>query len=85
MYLLLFDTQQFLNRFDVPVILMGVEFWIGLKEWMTTTMLEDHHNISPKDLSLLPMTDDPEEVLSIIGEFYEGEGHAELEPNYTLL
>ena len=69
----------------VPVILMGVEFWTGLKDWVRDTMLEDHGNISPKDLDLLPITDDPQEVIDILQEFYEGEEHHELEPNYTLI
>ena len=68
----------------VPVILMGIEFWTGLIDWVKSTMLDEHQNISPGDLDLLPMTNDPDEVLRLIAEFYEGEGHAELEPNYTL-
>ena len=70
---------------EVPVILMGVEFWSGLLSWVEETMLSGHGNISPKDIHLMPMTDDPEEVIQIISNFYEGEGHAELEPNLTLL
>ena len=70
----------------VPVILVGTEFWGGLKKWVTDTMLHEYGNISPKDLDLLPITDDLEEVISIIKEFYEVEGHkGELEPNYTLI
>ncbi len=70
---------------EVPVILMGTEFWTGLIQWVKGTMLDKHNNISPGDMDLLPITDDPREVINIIHEFYEGEGHAELEPNYTLL
>ncbi len=69
----------------VPIVLMGVEFWSGLKSWITQTMLEDHQNISVKDLELIPITDDPDEVVRIISDFYDKEGAAELEPNYTLL
>ena len=69
----------------VPVILMGVEFWSGLIDWITETMLEKHGNISPKDIHLLPVTNDPDEVVHIIREFYEGEEHHDLKPNYTLI
>ena len=69
----------------VPVILVGTEFWSGLKEWIKTTMLEKENTISEKDLDLLPVTDDPNEVVSIITRFYDmsDKGHS-LKPNYEL-
>lgn len=70
----------------VPVILFGSEFWSGMKDWIVKVMLEEHGNISPEDLDLLPITDSFDDVLSIIKDFYEGEGHqGELKPNYTLI
>ncbi|MBR9921394.1 MAG: TIGR00730 family Rossman fold protein [Bacteroidetes bacterium] len=66
----------------VPVILVGKEFWGGLKDWITDTMLGKENNISPGDLDLLPLTDDPEEVVKLINDFYD-ESH-ELKPNYEL-
>ncbi len=69
---------------SVPVILMGSEFWEGMREWIVATMLEKEGNISPKDLDLIPVTDDIEEVIQIINDFYkEGSSH-DLEPNYAL-
>lgn len=67
----------------LPVILVGTEFWGGLREWLQTTMLENAHNISPGDMDLLPMTDDPEEVVRIVNDFYERKMSL-LEPNYEL-
>lgn len=67
----------------VPVILMGIEFWSGLKDWIVNTMLEQYANISPQDLDLIPITDDPTEALRIINEFYKESGH-NLGPNYEL-
>jgi uncharacterized protein (TIGR00730 family) len=69
----------------VPVILMGREFWEGLKEWITSVMLEKFENISEKDLALIPITDDPDEVVKIISDFYNmaEDGH-ELKPNLEL-
>lgn len=67
----------------VPVILVGVKYWSGLKEWMYEVMQEQEHNISPGDLDLLPLTDSPEEVIQIINDFY---GHTnKLKPNFELL
>ncbi len=69
---------------EVPVILVGTEFWSGLREWIVSTMLEKANNISAKDLDLIPITDDPEEVVKIVSEFYcEGSDHT-LTPNYEL-
>lgn len=66
----------------VPVILVGKKFWGGMREWIQTVMLEKHNNISSKDMDLIPMTDDPEEIVAIINKFYKNE--AKLKPNYEL-
>ena len=69
----------------VPVILVGSEFWGGLKEWIINVMLKEYKNISPKDIDLMPITDDPKEVIDIINTFYTDEGHKHiLKPNYEL-
>lgn len=67
----------------VPVILVGTEYWAGLKNWIVDTMLHRENNISEKDLDLIPMTDDAEEVVKIIHDFYEENGD-QLKPNYSL-
>lgn len=67
----------------VPVILVGSDFWSGMKEWIINTMLEDHGNISAKDLDLIPIVDTPDEVIKIIGEFYAKEENT-IRPNYEL-
>ncbi len=67
----------------VPIILVGSEFWSGLKSWIKTIMLEEAHNISPKDLDLLPIVDEPKEVIDLINAFYERREDG-LIPNYTL-
>lgn len=69
---------------SVPVILVGTEFWAGLREWIIETMLNKENNISAKDLDLIPVTDDIEEVVRIINEFYAGEDSPNLKPNYEL-
>lgn len=49
----------------LPVVLVGTKFWGGIVEWIKDTMLSEK-NISPKDMDIFRMTDDPQEVLSII-------------------
>ncbi len=68
----------------VPIILVGSEFWKGLKDWIVNVMLGDEKNISVQDLDLLPIIDDPEEVVQYITDFYAGEGEKRLKPNYEL-
>jgi len=69
----------------VPVILVGISYWAGLKDWIIEMMLNEENNISEKDLDLFSITDSPDEVIEIIHKFY---GHAdqshEIKPNYTL-
>jgi len=67
----------------VPVILVGSAFWTGLKEWITTVMLEKENNISREDLDLIPIMDDPDEVVKYINDFYADRDDL-LSPNYNL-
>ncbi len=66
----------------VPVILMGSSYWNGMKEWIKTTML-GAGNINPEDLDLLNITDEVDEVIRIINEFYDNSTN-EISPNYDL-
>jgi uncharacterized protein (TIGR00730 family) len=68
----------------VPVILVGKEFWEGLRHWIVECMLERHHNIHADDLNLFHTTDDPEEVVRVINEFYAGDSVEKLSPNFEL-
>ncbi|MEM1323307.1 MAG: TIGR00730 family Rossman fold protein [Bacteroidota bacterium] len=67
---------------EVPVILVGSKFWAGLKDWIKDIMLAEG-NISERDLDLMPITDDPDEVVRIIHDFYD-EKSKTLSPNYEL-
>ncbi len=67
----------------VPVILVGKNYWDGLKEWVKNVMLEQEGNISPEDIELLPIVEEPEEVLKIIDDFYATSEEG-LKPNYSL-
>jgi uncharacterized protein (TIGR00730 family) len=50
---------------DVPVILMGVEFWTPLKDWVVN-MLQARKLISSSDVKLLHLTDDLDEALRLV-------------------
>lgn len=54
-----------------PIYVMGKEYWKGLLEWMEKTMLKDNACISPEDLKLIHVTDDPEEVADGIERHYQ--------------
>ncbi len=48
-----------------PVILVGRDYWGGLTEWIRETMLS-MGTISPNDLDIIQVMDDPEEVVHTI-------------------
>ena len=51
-----------------PIVLMDTDFWKGLVKWFKNTMLE-RGTISPGDLDIFRLTDDPEEAVHIIKKF----------------
>ena len=53
-----------------PVVLMGTEYWKGLVDWIKTRMIADGM-VSPSDLDLFLLTDDPAEAANMIEEFYK--------------
>ena len=61
-----------------PIILVGRTFWAGLLDWVKSTLLENG-NISEKDLDLLQMADNEDEVVNHINAFYKGKS---LSPNF---
>jgi uncharacterized protein (TIGR00730 family) len=48
-----------------PVVLIGVEYWSGLLDWLRGTVLADG-KISEADLDMLTLTDDVDEAVSIM-------------------
>jgi uncharacterized protein (TIGR00730 family) len=53
-----------------PIILVGRSFWSGLIDWIKSSLLETHSNISEEDLDLFLLADTSEEVCNLIDEFY---------------
>jgi uncharacterized protein (TIGR00730 family) len=54
----------------VPIVLVGAEFWAGLLDWFKKTLLTNGV-ISEKDLDLMQVIDDPDQVLDAVLSFYE--------------
>jgi uncharacterized protein (TIGR00730 family) len=55
---------------NFPIILYGSRYWNGLMQWLRETMLVVG-NISPKDLDLLRVSDDPEEICQLVCDSYQ--------------
>ena len=72
----LIQTKK-IDRF--PVILFDTKFWEGLIDWIKETLQDEYGYISPNDLDLIHLTDDPDEVLTIIEDFYKKQN---LSPNF---
>jgi uncharacterized protein (TIGR00730 family) len=51
--------------YPIPLVLFGSDFWGGLMVWMKTTLVE-FGTISREELNLITVTDDPQEVVSIM-------------------
>lgn len=65
---------QTLKQASFPVLLMGSDYWAGLIQWIKDSMLDKHSYISPEDLDVFTMVDDPKEAADIIVQFREGKG-----------
>ena len=65
--------------FPMPLILFGVDFWQGLIDWLRETMLAND-TISEEDFEFIKLTDDIDEVVSIMvkhREWKESKRHHE--------
>ncbi len=67
-----------------PVILVGSAFWGGLIEWLKDRLVGERM-ISPEDIDLLQMIDDPDQVVEAIFRHYETRGFAPLPAERELL
>lgn len=52
---------------DFPVVLFGTAYWSGFLQWIRDALLAEG-KISPEDIDLMRLTDDPHEVVRIIVE-----------------
>jgi len=70
---------QTLKQASFPVILMCREYWQGLIDWMREKMLKENRHISPEDLDVFTVLDEPSEAVKIIVDFKESEGRVGIE------
>ena len=59
-----------------PVILFGSAYWSGLLKWIKNTV-DKGGMISPGDLDLVRLTDDPEEAIAMILDYIRRTGPPE--------
>lgn len=53
---------------QVPIILVGTEFWEPIVKYSQEVLLEQFGTISPEDMDLIHMTDDQDEIMKLITE-----------------
>ncbi len=53
-----------------PVVLFGTHYWAGLVRWIQSRVLAER-KISPGDMDLMVVTDDPAEAARVVAEAYE--------------
>jgi uncharacterized protein (TIGR00730 family) len=70
---------QTLKQASFPVILMGSEYWQGLTDWMLGKMLKEYNHISPEDMDVFTVVDEPEAAVEIIVAFKKSEGRGGLD------
>jgi len=70
---------QTLKQAFFPVVLMGSDYWGGLIDWIQEKMLKEYHHISPDDMHVFTMVDEPEAAAKIIVDFRESEGRGGLD------
>lgn len=54
----------------IPIILVDSDFWSGLIDWFSKTLIKQG-TISESDLNLILIIDDPDEVVEAIFSYYE--------------
>jgi uncharacterized protein (TIGR00730 family) len=52
-----------------PIVLVGKEYWKGLFDWITSTLIEEE-TISIEDLKLFQLVDSADEAVTFIDNFY---------------
>jgi predicted Rossmann-fold nucleotide-binding protein len=57
----------------IPIILVGTEFWQGMLQWFKDVLVRDGM-ISPEDMHLIQLIDQPSEIVAAIFKHYENRG-----------
>jgi uncharacterized protein (TIGR00730 family) len=75
--------MQTLKIYPLPLVLFGVEYWRGLLDWMRSSMLP-HGTVSPDDFEYITLTDDMDEVVSIMVDHRAWKTQKRNEPHIDL-
>ncbi len=68
----------------IPLILVGSAFWGGLIDWFRTRLVAEG-TISPEDMDLIQLIDEPQAVVAAIFKHYERRGFERLPEEHELL
>ena len=71
----LIQTHKLVN---FPIVLVVREYWQGLIDWVSTTVLKEN-NISAADLEIFKVVDTAQEAVGYITDFYKTYA---LKPNF---
>jgi len=73
---------QTFKQASFPVVVMCRDYWQGLLDWTNDVMLKQYGYISPEDMNVFTIVDEPEEAVKIITDFREANGKSGLQlPN----
>ena len=53
-----------------PIVLVGVDYWSGLVDWIQKVLLEKEKNINPEDMFLFKLVETAQEAVDEIFDFY---------------
>ncbi len=62
-----------------PIVLVGIDYWTGLVDWMKEVMLGQENNINEEDLELFSLVDNATDAVKVIDDFYN---QYNLSPNF---
>ena len=68
----------------IPLVLVGSKFWAGLLDWFRARLVTEGM-ISPEDMDLIQVIDEPAEVVAAIFKYYERRGFERLPEEHELL
>jgi uncharacterized protein (TIGR00730 family) len=51
---------------DVPIVMIGTDYWAPLLRWLEGTLLRTYHTIAPDDLKICTLTDDLDEAVRLV-------------------
>jgi len=72
-----FETMTLIQTRKAPpmaIVLVGCDFWNPMIDWVHSTLLDQHGYVSPEDMHLFTITDDPHVAVSTICDYYEQHG-----------